>query len=180
VKDKAFIWIGLSAMGLLPLASASAAGNEPTLVDAVRDATAIFRNVDEAAAAGYLPGPCVSGPQEGAMGIHFIKGDLVGDNVLDPQHPEALIYEPRNGALRLVGVEFIALAGPWDANNAGPPVLMGQLFQYVGSPNRYAIPAFYELHVWAWRNNPNGMFVDWNPKVSCEEQAADGSAHSSH
>jgi hypothetical protein len=29
-------------------------------------------------------------------------------------------------------------------------------------------PAFYELHVWAWRDNPHGAFVDWNPAVSCE------------
>ena len=29
--------------------------------------------------------------------------------------------------------------------------------------------ALYELHVWAWRDNPNGTYVDWNPKVSCEE-----------
>ena len=31
-------------------------------------------------------------------------------------------------------------------------------------------PAFYELHVWAWRDNPSGVFVDWNPRVSCEGQ----------
>jgi hypothetical protein len=22
--------------------------------------------------------------------------------------------------------------------------------------------------VWAWRENPNGTFVDWNPRVSCD------------
>jgi hypothetical protein len=37
----------------------------------------------------------------------------------------------------------------------------------VGAPNRYGIDAFYELHVWAWRDNPNGSFVDWNPNVHC-------------
>jgi hypothetical protein len=25
-----------------------------------------------------------------------------------------------------------------------------------------------ESEGWAWQQNPNGMFVDWNPKVSCE------------
>ena len=49
-----------------------------------------------------------------------------------------------------------------------PPVLEGQTFQLVTSPNRYGLPAFFELHVWAWRDNPNGAFVDWNNKVSCE------------
>jgi hypothetical protein len=44
--------------------------------------------------------------------------------------------------------------------------LMGQLFHSNTSPNRYGIPAFYALHVWAWRDNPHGVFVDWNPRVS--------------
>jgi hypothetical protein len=52
---------------------------------------------------------------------------------------------------------------------------MGQHFHYVGSPNRYGLPAFYELHVWAWRDNPNGTFADWNPKVSCAD--VEGEAH---
>ena len=53
-------------------------------------------------------------------------------------------------------------------------------FSFVGAPNRYGSPAFYELHVWAWKDNPNGMFVDWNPAVSCEEYSADSAAHSMH
>ena len=47
--------------------------------------------------------------------------------------------------------------------------LTGQSFHYTGSPNRYGIPAFDALHVWAWKLNPHGMFADWNPGVSCEE-----------
>ena len=57
---------------------------------------------------------------------------------------------------------------------------MGQLFQYNSSPNRYGIPAFYELHVWAWKDNPDGMFVDWNPRVSCEEFTGDIAPHTNH
>jgi hypothetical protein len=70
----------------------------------------------------------------------------------------------------LVGVEFIVIADVWHLNHApqDPPVLEGQLLQFVDSPNRFGLPAFYELHVWAWRDNPNGAFVDWNPRVSCE------------
>ena len=68
----------------------------------------------------------------------------------------------------LLGVEYVVLADAWNANNPNPPALDGQVFHYVGSPNRFGLPAFYALHVWAWRNNPNGMFADWNPKVSCE------------
>ena len=25
----------------------------------------------------------------------------------------------------------------------------------------------YVLHAWIWQNNPTGMFMDWNPTVSC-------------
>jgi hypothetical protein len=66
-------------------------------------------------------------------------------------------------------VEYVVLAEAWDASHETPPSLTGQVFQYVGAPNRYRSPAFYELHVWAWKQNPNGMFADWNPKVSCEQ-----------
>ena len=43
-------------------------------------------------------------------------------------------------------------------------------FQFVSNPNRYGLPAHFELHVWAWRDNPNGAFVDWNNNVTCENQ----------
>jgi hypothetical protein len=59
-------------------------------------------------------------------------------------------------------------------------VLVGQHFQFVNSPNRYALPAFYELHVWAWKNNSKGTFVDWNPAVSCDEYTGDPGAHPGH
>jgi hypothetical protein len=144
------------------------------LVRAVRQATADFRDVENALAAGYASsGACVSGPQEGAMGIHYPNGALIFDGALDASHPELLIYEQRRGRLRLVGVEYIVIAAEWHATHAAPPVLMGQQFHYVGEPNRYGLPAFYELHVWAWKENPNGMFVDWNPDVSCEEYAGE-------
>ena len=37
----------------------------------------------------------------------------------------------------------------------------------IGTPNRYGLPPFYELHAWIWKHNPRGMFDDWNPLVSC-------------
>lgn len=142
------------------------------LVRDVREGTEAFRDLSRALAAGYSStGSCVTGPQEGAMGIHFANGALIGDPALDPQHPELLIYEQRNGRLRLVGVEFLVLADAWHAANTAPPVLRGQHFHLVGAPNRYGLPPFYELHVWAWRDNPHGMFVDWNPAVTCAEYA---------
>src|SRR6267154_939090 len=60
---------------------------------------------------------CVSGPDAGAMGVHFVPPppDRVGDGVLDADAPEFLIYEPLpGGAMRLVGVEFVVLAADWE------------------------------------------------------------------
>jgi hypothetical protein len=139
-----------------------------SLAARVREATSIYRDINHAIAAGYEQfGGCVSGPEVGAMGVHFVNEALV-DGQLEVERPEALIYEFKNGAARLVGVEFITPAPVWDAQNQNLPVLAGHHLQYVGSPNRYRLPALYELHVWAWRDNPNGTYVDWNPRVSCD------------
>ena len=142
------------------------------LVQQVRTATQQFINVNNAVAAGYSPAfGCVSGPDHGAMGIHYVNGTLVGDGQIDVLHPEALIYEPIGNARQLVGVEYIVDAATWlAAHNNVPPVLDGQDFQLVASPNRFNLPTFFELHVWAWRENPNGAYVDWNNNVSCEGQ----------
>ena len=108
------------------------------------------------------------------MGLHFVKGDLVGDDVLDPTRPEIVIYEPRgDGRVRLIGADFLVLKDVWDAKHSSPPQLMGQLFHLFEAPNRFGLPAFYTLHVWAWKDNPSGAFVNWNPNVSCDAFAGD-------
>jgi hypothetical protein len=104
------------------------------------------------------------------MGIHFVHNELISDAVLDPLLPEALMYEPEsNGRLRLVGLEYIVFQDAWDAEHDAPPALLGQQLHLVSSPNRYGVPAFYELHVWVWKHNPSGLFNDWNPRVRCPE-----------
>ena len=141
------------------------------LVQAVREATQQYVDVNAASAAGYAPFlGCFSGPDEGAMGIHYVNSDLVGGGEIDAKHPQGLIYEPSGDGRRLVGVEYIALAAPWLAKNSTPPILEGQSFQFIDTPNRYGLPALFELHVWAWRDNPHGAFVDWNTHVTCEKE----------
>jgi hypothetical protein len=150
------------------------------LAQVVRDATAAFRDVRVAEAAGYGSlGSCVTGPERGAMGVHFANGALLEDDVVEPRRPELLVYEPRGGRMYLVGVEFIVIADAWNASHPDgeAPTVMGQHMQFVGAPNRYRLPAFYELHVWAWRDNRFGTFVDWNPAVSCDEFSPDHAHH---
>ncbi len=168
-------------MAALPLLAPSIAGSTEAeqsfaspLVEKIRAATSQYRDAEVAIANGYLPGPCVSGPNGGAMGVHFINGNLLGKEI-NAETPEALIYEPTpDGRMRLVGVEFITFAADW-VNEV--PTLEGHLLNYAGAPNRYGIPAFYEIHVWAWRENPDGTFADWNRRVSCDAYA-DAGGHS--
>ena len=70
----------------------------------------------------------------------------------------------------MIGVDYLLLADAWDKDktHSGPPELMGQFFHLFTSPNRFGLPAFYTLHVWAWKPNPNGAFVNWHSNVSCE------------
>jgi hypothetical protein len=165
---------------LLPLGMAPAAwadADNTPLVDKVHKATARYIDINVAFAEGWVAAtPCVSGPDTGAMGVHLVLPSRVNAGVLDAEQPEALIYEPMaNGAMRLVGVEFIVLANVWAVNSpkGGVPALDGNLLNYVAAPNRYGLPAFYELHVWAWEHNPKGSYADWNTRVTCDHQRLD-------
>ena len=102
------------------------------LVRVVREATERFKDVAVAEAEGYgLQFGCVSGPDAGAMGMHFVNFPLVLDGELDAARPEIVIYEPQpNGRLRLIGADYLVLADAWNAKHSGPPELMGQLFHF--------------------------------------------------
>ena len=104
------------------------------------------------------------------MGLHYANMSLVGDPELDPTRPEIVIYEPLpDGRVRLIGADFLVLADAWHAaHGAATPQIMGQLLHLFESPNRFGLPPFYTLHVWAWKDNPNGAFVNWHPQVSCD------------
>ena len=82
------------------------------LVKQVREATAIFQETIPADYQQFLG--CVSGPEEGAMGVHFVNSALV-DGKLDVKAPEALIYEVMDGRARLVGVEEHRAGGGMDS-----------------------------------------------------------------
>lgn len=148
------------------------------LIEAVRNATAKFKDVSQAEKAKYsLVLGCVSASDVGAMGMHFLNQNLLDQvnqtGLFDPASPQILLYEPNpDGSLRLTGADFIVFADAWNTNHPeGPPQLMGQLFHYFEAPNRFGLPAFFTLHVWAWKENPNGAFVNWHPDVTCKSFA---------
>ena len=141
----------------------------------MRAATRRYKDINVAIDEGWVPAtPCVSGPNSGAMGVHYVLPERIGDGALRADQPEALIYEPlSDGRLRLVGVEFIVIAEDWNTQNPdNQPTLDGHLLNLVGEPNRYRLPAFYEIHVWAWEHNKSGSFADWNNDVTCDAQPA--------
>lgn len=170
--------IALLLAGIFPAAALaqthphSNATTQPDLLQAVRDATAKYQDVAAAEADGYqLLFGCVSGPDFGAMGLHYVNLSLVASGIVDVTHPQIIIYEPQpNGRPKLIGADFLVFKSDWDNahQGQGAPQLMGQLFHEFDSPNRFGLPSFYTLHVWAWKTSPTGPFVNWHANVSCQ------------
>jgi hypothetical protein len=172
--------VALSGAGIGIAAADSGGGGSArsSLADAVQ-ATAGFHDIAVAKAAGYglftdakgiacIDMPAMPGMAAGAMGIHFVKGALVGDGDVDASTPEAVVYEPeKNGQMRLVALEYVVLQADWNAKHSSPPSLFGQEFNFTPAGNRYDLPPFYSLHAWIWKHNPTGMFSMFNPEVSC-------------
>jgi len=173
--------LALAAAAAIPLESAKAHDEAPEasldlpqLLAEARKATLPFTDLQAALAANYtkfpdLQGDCVSQPGQGGMGIHYLNAALLNDAQLDPLHPEFLVYrKTASGGHELVALEYVVFAPVWDALHPQSPVLFGHPLHLVRTPNRYGTQMpFYELHVWLWEHNRNGLFNDWNPAVSC-------------
>lgn len=168
--------------GVLAARAADAAAVQMTdgsALASVRAATAKYHRAEVALASGYInTGECVASPA-GGMGIHFVNPGLMGspapngDAAFDPTQPEVLVYEPmKNGQLQLVAVEYLVWRAPWDAAHPNAaPAFLGETFASSFGPAAHGLPDHYELHVWLWKHNENGMFAEWNPKVSCPASA---------
>lgn len=99
--------------------------NATALVKIVRDSTERFKDVAVAEAEGYtLQFGCVSGDDFGAMGLHYVNGDLVNSGVLDATRPQIVIYEAMpDGSRQLIGADYLLIADAWDKTHSGPPEL---------------------------------------------------------
>ncbi|HLG59786.1 MAG TPA: hypothetical protein VI485_30885 [Vicinamibacterales bacterium] len=146
---------------------AQVTSTQGALLDHIREATARYHDVAAATAAGYVrASPCVYNTP-GSKAIHYQKAPLV-DAVIEPAAPEVLLYEPtQNGEPRLVGVEFLIPSAAWDAVHSSIPMLGDRPFMDRRSPPFGAPIPNYALYVWIWRDNPNGIFEQYNPNVSC-------------
>jgi len=103
---------------------------------------------------------------DGAMGVHFINMGNVGPTV-DPAKPPVLLYEPVDGKLKLVGAEWFV---PLATGVKERPNLLGQAFDGPMDGHEPLMPVelkHYDLHVWLWKDNPDGVYAPANTAVQC-------------
>lgn len=174
--------LALAVVAVIAAVATAGTGSAGSTADAAR-ATAKYRDVEVAEHAGYgllkdkrgIACIAMGMPGMGAMGIHFAKNTLVGDPAINPESPEALVYEPlAHGKLRLAALEYVVIAKAWNAHHGAPPALFGHRFNYTPAGNRFGLPAFYSLHAWLFEHNPSGEFSTWNPNVKCPAGAKGG------
>jgi hypothetical protein len=180
---------------------------EPTLAE-VRAATERFQDVNVALAEGYQRDPMdicetaekLGQPAElGAMGIHFANLELLGITAppsprvdgngthTDFLKPSVLIYEPQaDGSLELVAVENLVFVQAWqEAGNDAPPTFHGVTYDTMADDpetpidEAHLFEPHHDRHVWIYRENPSGVFAQFNPAVTCEHHTA-GGGHSQH
>lgn len=146
-------------------ARASASALTPDERDAattLRRASARYQNLNAAIADGFVFLHGCETRSEGAVGTVYVHPQRLFDASINPELPDALIYEPGPmGQLTLVGVELAMPYVEWQP--ADPPTFLGHAFQ---SEDEFQV---YGLHAWVWRDNPNGLFEEVNPRVSCGE-----------
>lgn len=168
-------------------------------LDALRASLGRFRDIDVALAEGYIPDPMnvcdvaeMLGhpPEMGAMGVHYFRPDLLGITGTEPRvdgtgiHtdfsvPGVLIYEPQaDGSMELVAVENLTFKKAWqEAGNDAPPSFAGVPYDLMEDDpateidEAHMFEPHYDRHVWIFRDNPNGVFAQFNPAVTCEYHA---------
>ena len=188
---------GICALGVLvsPVLGQSTS-TEPDLA-AVKAATERFRDLAVALGEGYVRDPmnvCDTAemlgepPELGVMGVHYLRPDLLG--ITGPPNPRVsgsgvhtdflqpavLIYEPQeDGSLELMAVENLAFRAAWqEAGNVEPPSFHGVPFDMMEDDpstdldEAHMFEPHYDRHVWLFRDNPNGMFSQYNPNATCE------------
>lgn len=190
------------------MAASTPAPGEPSLAD-LRALTERYRDVEAALADGYVKDPeniCAVAahtghdPALGAMGIHYIRLDLLGiagppDGRIDGngthtdfRKPAILIYEPRaDGSMDLVAVENLVFKKAWhEAGHKQPPSFHGIAYDEMAddpateADEAHMFEPHYDRHVWIYRDNPNGVFAQYNPKVSCAHGKGGGGAATTH
>jgi len=177
------ILISLAAAVLLlvilaSIAYAATGVTDPVLLShlaQVRQATAKYHDVNVALADGFIPTHhCIESP-EGVMGIHYLNIDRLMDPEVNILKPEILLYVESGDRLKLVGVEYwFSIGAPNTTLEDLPqpyppaPLIFGRPLEGPMDPHEEGQGPHYDLHVWVWQANPDGIFAPFNPNVNCE------------
>lgn len=176
--------MSLSAMALLGIGFRAIAqqGSRPAVPAELETARTMLDKYDDPIVAvhdGYLSTlGCIEYPDgggegtmpyaPGGMGVHFLNPQLLGPT-LDPGKPQVLIYEPHGDQLRLVAAEWFV---PVEVAGSERPQIFGKELEGPMEGHKPLMPEglhHYDLHVWLWKDNPEGVFAPTNPKVSCKD-----------
>jgi hypothetical protein len=194
-----------AAAALAMTAAPAPAAGEPDLAS-LRASTARFKDVNVALAEGYVAPPagmCETAERMGlpaklgGMGIHYFRPDLL--QISGPPNPRVdgtgthtdfskpaiLIYEPQaDGSLALVAIENLVFEKAWKAaGHTAPPSFQGSQFDHMAddpatsTDEAHMFEPHYDKHVWLHRDNPNGMFAQFNPNVSCAHAPQPAGGH---
>ena len=151
-----------------------------------------YKNVNYALSMGYRRANphCESSP-DGAMGIHYVRGDLLGlppgppvpgqrvngTGTYTKSNPPAILFYFDDAAVaggkRLAGIELLVFAEAWHAANKQPPKYRGREYNYMADDpattkdEAHNFMPHYDLHIWLFDHNPSGLYAQWNPALSC-------------
>jgi hypothetical protein len=195
ILSSSIVGVALGVGALLSMNTAPSTA-EPTLAQ-VKAATEKYKDVNVALKEGYVRDPAnmcdaagmMGRPDSlGVMGIHYIRPDLLGitgppnprvngtSRHTDFLTPSVLIYEPQpDGSVQLVAVENLVFIKAWeDAGNTKPPTFQGVPFDKMADDPKTPVDEahnfepHYDRHVWLFRDNPNGIYAQYNPKATCK------------
>jgi hypothetical protein len=138
----------------------------------LRQATAAYHDLNVALGQGFVLGinggvtACIAHPTLGAMGYHYSRQDRFDDVTINELEPEVLVYHTaEDGSLELGAVEWVVPKAAWEAvhgTGAPPPVVYGIALTVINP-----VLNWYVAHAWIWKQNPTGILMNWNPKVTC-------------
>lgn len=152
----------------------------PAEMESVRADLAKYKDFNKAEGEFYAAIGCIwyGDIDAGVKAEKFVGGGgemtelsypMLQDGKIDPLKPEGLIYEQgEGGAFDLAGVVYMMPATP----ETPRPSLFGRPFDgpvhaEKGTPLQRVNLTMYELHVWFWKENPDGLFTRTNPNLPC-------------
>ena len=195
IISSAFVGMAITA-AIAPALKTAEPFSDPSLAT-IRAASDRFKDVKVALAEGYVRDPgnmcdaaeMMGKPAKlGVMGVHYFRPDLLGitgppspkvngtGTHTDFMKPAVLIYEPQaDESMKLVAIENLVFIKSWEAaGNKAPPSFQGVPYdKMVDDPatevdEAHMFEPHYDRHVWVYRDNPNGVFAQFNPNATCK------------